>query len=77
MIIIINHGLTQTIIPLLGPGKIKNKLGLSTNQIHKVIIYIIKQDIRIYVAYSRPNGWTDWAEIFCKHSWMAMGRAID
>ena len=27
-------------------------------------IYIIKQDIRIYVPYSRPNGWTDWAEIF-------------
>ena len=29
-------------------------------------IYIIKQDIRIhiYVVYSRPNGWTDWAEIF-------------
>ena len=23
--------------------------------------YIIKQDIRIYVPYSRPNGWTDWA----------------
>ena len=28
-------------------------------------IYIIKQDIRIYVPYSRPNGWTDCAEIFC------------
>ena len=24
-----------------------------------IIIYIIKQDIRIYVPYSRPNGWTD------------------
>ena len=37
------------------------------------IIYIIKQDIRIYVPYSRPNGWTDWAEIFCGHSWVAGG----
>ena len=31
------------------------------------------QDIRIYVAYSRPNSWTDWAEIFCGHSWVAGG----
>ena len=21
-----------------------------------------------YVAYSRPNGWTEWAETFCGHS---------
>ena len=32
-----------------------------------------KQNTRIYVAYSRPNGWTDWAEIFCGHSWVAGG----
>ena len=32
------------------------------------VIYIIKQDSHIYVPYSRPNGWTDWAEIFCGHS---------
>ena len=38
-----------------------------------VIFYIIKQDIRIYVPYSWPNGWTDWAEIFCGHSWVAGG----
>ena len=25
---------------------------------------MIKQDIRIYVAYRRPNGWTDWAGFF-------------
>ena len=31
-------------------------------------IYIIKQDIRIYVPYSWPNGWTDWAEILWGHS---------
>ena len=36
-------------------------------------IYIIKQDIRIYVPYSRPNGWTEWAKIFCGHSWVAGG----
>jgi len=29
--------------------------------------------ICIYVAYSRPNDWTDWAEIFCGHSCMAGG----
>ena len=36
------------------------------------IIYIEKQDIRIYiyVAYSRPNGWADWAEFFCGNSWV-------
>ena len=36
-------------------------------------IFIIKQDIHIYVAYSQQNGWTDWAEFFCGHSWMAGG----
>lgn len=25
----------------------------------------------MYVAYSRVNGWTDWAEYFCGHSWEA------
>ena len=28
-----------------------------------VYIYIIKQDIEIYVPSGRPNGWTEWAEI--------------
>ena len=40
------------------------------------IIYIIKQRhsyIYTYVAYSRPNGWTEWAEIFCGHAWVAGG----
>ena len=36
-------------------------------------IYMIKQDIRIYVANSRPNVWTDRAELFCGHSWAAGG----
>ncbi len=36
-------------------------------------IYIKKLDIRIYVGYSRPNGWTDWVEIFCEHSAVAGG----
>ena len=34
-------------------------------------IYIIKQDNSIYVAKSRPNDWTEWADIFCGHSWVA------
>ena len=34
------------------------------------LIYIIKQEIRIYVPYSRPNGWTEWAEFFVDiHGW--------
>ena len=37
------------------------------------ISFIIKQDSHIYVPYSRPNGWTDWAEIFCGHSEVAGG----
>ena len=31
---------------------------------------MIKQDIHIYVAYSRPNDWTEWAEISCGHPWV-------
>ena len=26
------------------------------------IIYVLKQDIRINVPYSRQNGWTEWAD---------------
>ena len=39
------------------------------------LIYMIKQDIRIfaYVTYSRLNDWTDWAQIFYGHSWVAGG----
>ena len=39
--------------------------------VNELLIYIIKQDIRIYkyVAYKRPNGWTDWAEFF---SWQSI-----
>jgi len=34
------------------------------------IFYLIKQDFRICVPYSRPNGWTEWADIFCRQSWV-------
>ena len=29
----------------------------------------------IYIAYSRPNGWTDWAKFFCvdTHGWPGEG----
>ena len=43
------------------------------NLIELDYIYIIKQDSHIYVPYSRPNGWTDWAEIFCGHSGVTGG----
>ena len=32
---------------------------------------MIKQDIHIYISSGRPNGWTEWADIFCGHSWVA------
>ena len=27
----------------------------------------------MYVAYNRPNGWTEWTEIFCRYSWVVEG----
>ena len=36
-----------------------------------MFIFILKQDIRIHVPYSRQNDWTKWADIFCGHSWVA------
>ena len=33
-----------------------------------IYIYMIKNDIHIYVPYSRPNGWTERDERFCGHS---------
>ena len=39
------------------------KIDKSTNHKH-TIIHAIKQDIHIYIAYSRPNGWTDWPDFF-------------
>ena len=39
-------------------------------------IYIIKQDIRIYVPYSRPNGWTDGLKFFVDtHGWPGVSKA--
>ena len=29
--------------------------------------------IYIYVAYSHPNDWIDWAEFICGNSWVAGG----
>ena len=39
----------------------------------KDIIFIIKQDIRIYVTNSRPNGGTGWAEIFLREPMTTLG----
>ena len=40
---------------------------------HLISIYIIKQDILIYIHVSsgRPNGWTEWTDIFLRHLWVA------
>ena len=37
------------------------------------LFILIKQDIHIYVPYSRPNGWIEWDDIFCGHSWVDWG----
>ena len=37
--------------------------------IGQIVIEYIKQDIRIFVPSGRPNGLTEWAKIFCGHSW--------
>ena len=47
-----------------------NLVSLFPNNILLLSFYIIKQDIRIYVPYSRPNSWTEWAEFFCGHTWV-------
>ena len=37
--------------------------------VQKILTNLQYIRIYIYVAYSRPNGWTEWAETFCGHSW--------
>ena len=53
---------------ILDPEFTTLKFGLLGEYIY---FYIIKQDILIYVPYSWPNGWTERADIFCRHSWVA------
>ena len=36
-----------------------------------LLFYLIKTDIYIYVPSGRPNGWTEWAKIFCGQSRVA------
>ena len=50
-----------------------SKKGVTCKLSNNFTFYIIKQDSHIYVPYSRPNGRTDWAKIFCGHSWVAGG----
>ena len=61
-------------------GQIQIKIYFNPRFIYKYFfttivfpIYIIKHDIRIYVTDSRSNGWTEWADIFCGHSLVAIG----
>ena len=39
---------------------------------NSLIIYIIKQDIHIYIydPFGWPNCWTECADIYCAHSWV-------
>ena len=51
-----------TRIPVLGDDK--ERAG------GRVVLPMSKKGIHIYVAYSRPNGWTEWTEIFVDtHGW--------
>ena len=53
---------------------LKNKISFfSMDNARSFNQYIIKQDICIYIPYSWPNGWTEWAEIFCGQSEVAWG----
>ena len=40
---------------------------------NNVLIYIIKQDIHIYVPSSWPNGWIEWAEILFNKLMSSLG----
>ena len=40
---------------------------------NNVLIYKIKQDIHIYVPYSWPNGWIEWAEILFNKLMSSLG----
>ena len=46
-------------------------LGLNNTSIIKS--EFLEKTLFMYVAYSRPNGWTEWAYNFCGHSWEAGG----
>ena len=41
--------------------------------VQKILTNLQYIRIYIYVAYSRLNGWTNWAEFFGGHSWMGRG----
>ena len=47
-----------------------------SERLKEIFIYIIKQDIRIYVSNSQPNGWTDRVEFFCGHSGVLRGGVL-
>ena len=38
-----------------------------------IISYITIPDIRLYDPYSRPNGWTEWTDIFLGNPWVPWG----
>ena len=35
---------------------------------------MIKQDICIHIPYSRPNGWTEWADFVLENPWVPWGK---
>ena len=35
-----------------------------------MVVYLY---IYIYTTIAGQTGWTDWADIFCEHSWVAVG----
>jgi len=49
---------------LLGHANLKSMI---------IYLYKKKQDIRIYVPFSRPNGWTEWTKRFWVNSCVARG----
>ena len=58
------HGRTEERIG----NQVKGQYRVSSNFFFKIQIYVVKQDIRIFVTDIRLKVWTG----FCRHSWVAL-----
>jgi len=57
--------------PRCGNHELNNQRKFKTNSYSlQVHLYDKTRHSYLYVAYSWPDGWTDWAEIFCGLSWV-------
>ena len=59
----------ETNIKFIQRSKLKTKICKFSHKYYN--LYNKTTYVFVYVAYSRPNGWADWAEIVSGHSGMA------